>query len=251
LIAEMSVLPVYLRMGISEVLADIIERRAKELGVGVLQASEEPSTEPVLACDDLAQYLQPLVLNEPPRINEYGSVSSVCTTLEAMLADLEELKTDTRHAGHYAFSVAALEAGLGFLFVRQWTGQKSAWTQAINLANTINCDYKADFPRATELIPAFAAHLKATATAKNPKAGLKSWKAADQEAHRDDLYVARRRYIAEGEQYVAAKETCATPDLEECRRIIFEEALRNYKIGGLALSPRHPSDDPVIVETWL
>ena len=185
LIAEMSVLSVYLRMGISEVLADIIERRAKELGVGVLQASEEPSTEPVLACDDLAQYLQPLVLNEPPRINEYGSVSSVCTTLEAMLADLEELKTDTRHAGHYAFSGAALEAGLGFLFVRQWTGQKSAWTQAINLANTINCDYKADFPRATELIPAFAAHLKATATAKNPKAGLKSWKAADQEAHRE------------------------------------------------------------------
>lgn len=135
----------------------------------------EESAKPASGDEDLTQYLIPLVLTEEPRKNEYGTVSSVCTTLDQMIADLADLKSDERHAGHYAFSVAALKAGLGFMFIRQWSGQKSAWTQAINLANTITGDYHTDFPKALELLPAFAAHLEATKTAKNPKAGLKSW----------------------------------------------------------------------------
>ncbi len=66
-----------------------------------------------------------------------------------------------------------------------------------------------------------------------------------------DLFVARRRWVGNGEQYVAAKETCATPDLEACRQYVIKEAQRVHKITSLVVSPRHPNDDPVIVETWL
>lgn len=78
---------------------------------------------------------------------------------------------------------------------------------------------------------------------KNPKDFLKG----DQ----GDLYVARRRWVAGGgEQFVAAKETCATSDLDECRRLVIDEAQRVHKIAPICM-PRHQSDDPVIVETWL
>lgn len=159
------------------------QRSGKELAKAIRNllfaplAGESSAPEPAGSTDeDLTPYLLPLVLNEEPRMSATGGgISSVCTTLEQMLADLRELESDDRFVGHYAFAVAALKAGLGFMFIRQWTGQKSAWTQAINLAQTITGEHRTDFPKAIELLPAFAAHLEATKTPKNPKAGLKSW----------------------------------------------------------------------------
>lgn len=78
---------------------------------------------------------------------------------------------------------------------------------------------------------------------KNPRDFLKG----DQ----GDLFVARRRYVAPDlQQYVAAQETCAVPDIDRCRQLVQEEAARTHKIA-VVCCPRHPNDDPVIVETWL
>lgn len=78
---------------------------------------------------------------------------------------------------------------------------------------------------------------------KNPKDFIKG----DQ----GDFFVARRRWVGpQGEQFIAAKETCGVSDLDQCRRLVIEEANRAHKIAPICM-PRHPSDDPVIVETWL
>lgn len=164
----------------SVIEGEVVEGRSSERHGAQRTCAEAPGSNLRVegeAIEDITQYLKPLVLNEAPRMSATGGgVSSICMTLEKMLADVEEVKKDSdRYPGHYDFLVAAIRAGLGFMCVRQWTGQKSTWSLAVGLAQTITGQHVIDFPKALDLLPAFAAHMKHTATLKNPKNGLKSW----------------------------------------------------------------------------